>query len=773
LCPFHDDKNPSLHVTSGKRLWRCVSCQATGNMIQFVQKFDGVSFRHACELLKNRAALANAPSCAPVKKTTVPKLPAPVAADIDDHAALRQVLDYYHERLKENPPALAYLKKRGLTAEAVAAFRVGFVDRTLGLRLPQRNRAEGAALRACLARLGVLRDTGREHLCGRVVFPVVGESGEIGTVYGRAIDDGGKHDRHLFLAGPMRGVWNPAALRAPEVILCEGIIDALTFWGAGYRNVTTCYSAKALPGELLGAIVAAKVRRVLVAFDRDDAGEPGAAEVAAQLSEYGIEATHVLFPHGQDANAYALAVTPPEKSLGLRLRAALPLGEVARKAAKAEVSASPSLDAPPAPASSSLAAKAALADAPARVETTASAVPPTEPEKAAREETLPSGAASSGVPVTVAKNDSEEIVLSVGDREWCVRGLAKNAGFESLKVTLRLTCAERWHLDNLDLCVARQRAVFVEAAATETVLRPELVMRDLGHVLRKLEELQEERLKAQAEPKTADAPSLTAQEREAALGLLRAPDLLDRILADFAACGVVGEETNKLVGYLAAVSRKLENPLAVIVQSTSAAGKSALMEAVLAFGPPEEGVEKASYALKLLQSEGGTVPRLDGEEPVHRPHGDAGIPRRGAGDDLPDHDRRGHRRGAFEQMPGAGGGRVEGADAAHPRAAARALHARRHPRGRVARGRAGAAPRGATALAAAAGFKSLRRRLDLPGRQDAHAARPHEVSAADRDGGGAAPAPAGNPRDRLRRRPSGRVRRCDARRHRGGEPPGA
>lgn len=672
-CPFHDDQSPSLRVTPGKGLWRCMSsaCGATGNVIQFVQRFDGVSFRHAYELLKGggAAAFTGAPTGQPVKKGTVPRLASPLAADADDQAALRQVLDYYHERLRtnENPLALAYLQKRGITAEAVEVFRIGFVDRTLGLRLPNNQRKEGAALRERLQRLGILRNTGHEHLRGRVVFPVVAENGEIGTVYGRAIDDGGKHDRHLFLPGPQRGVWNPAALRSPEVILTEGIIDALTFWGAGFRHVTTGYSAKALPEELLAALVAAKVRRVLIAFDRDEAGEKGAAEVAAQLAAYGIEAARVLFPHGQDANAYALAVTPPEKSLGVLLRAALPLGEVGRKASKPEVSAdvlpSPSSAALSAPALSSLAAKAASeAASPARDATTPKPVPPALGE-AAKEENSPVRVAACGEakattagnegsgtlppPVTVTKNEADEIVLAVGDREWRVRGLAKNSGFESLKVTLRLACAERWHLDNLDLCVARQRVAFTEAAAVETALRPELVKRDLGHVLRKLEELQEARLKAEAAPKATTGPSLSAQEREAALELLRSPDLLGRILADFAACGVVGEENNKLVGYLAAVSRKLENPLAIIVQSTSAAGKSALMDAVLAFVPPEErvkysaltgqalyylggdsnlkhkilaiveeeGAEKASYALKLLQSEGELSIASTGKDP--------------------------------------------------------------------------------------------------------------------------------------------------------------
>ena len=646
LCPFHEDSHPSLHVTPRTRLWRCMACRATGNVIQFVQKFDGVSFRHACELLKTGqlSALSGPSAGVPLKKSTAPKLASPLAADADDQAALRQVLDYYHARLAENPAALAYLKQRGLTAEAVAAFRVGFVDRTLGLRLPQNNRKEGAALRARLTRLGILREqTGHEHLRGRIVFPVVAENGEIGTVYGRAIDDGGKHDRHLFLPGPQRGVLNPAALRSAEVILCEGIIDALTFWGAGFRNVTTGYSAKAVPEELLAALVAAKVRRVLIAFDRDAAGDKGAAEVAAQLAAYGVECGRVLFPPGHDANSYAVAVTPAEKSLGVLLRAALPIGELSAKAKGSSASS--------APAPSSLAAKAASAAAergPASKAKPGAATPAQPLPAAAKEENpaaLPPGAVAAVPAVDVLKTESDEIELGVGDRRYRVRGLAKNASAEALKVALRATHGERWHMDTLDLCVARQREAFVAAAASETALKPELLKRDLGRVLLKLEELQEARLRAALAPKHA-APTASAEERERGLALLRDPNLLDRILADFAACGVVGEETNKLVGYLAAVSRKLDQPLAVIVQSTSAAGKSALMEAVLAFVPPEErlkysalsgqalyylgdadlknkilaiveeeGAEKASYALKLLQSEGELTIASTGKDP--------------------------------------------------------------------------------------------------------------------------------------------------------------
>jgi hypothetical protein len=108
---------------------------------------------------------------------------------------------------------------------------------------------------------------------------------------------------------------------------------------------------------------------------------------------------------------------------------------------------------------------------------------------------------------------------------------------------------------------------------SEDVLRA-----DLGRVLLKLEALQDESIQAALKPKTPSVPEMTADEHMAALHLLAEKDLPARILADFEAPGVVGEATNKLVGYLAAVSRKLERPLAVVIQSSSAAGKSSLMD---------------------------------------------------------------------------------------------------------------------------------------------------------------------------------------------------
>ena len=88
----------------------------------------------------------------------------------------------------------------------------------------------------------------------------------------------------------------------------------------------------------------------------------------------------------------------------------------------------------------------------------------------------------------------------------------------------------------------------------------------------KLEDLQHEWIARTLKPQE-EKSEMTAEEKSTALELLRDPKLLERMLADFEQCGVVGEETNKLVSYLAAVSRLLENPLAVVVQSVIGGGQ--------------------------------------------------------------------------------------------------------------------------------------------------------------------------------------------------------
>jgi DNA primase catalytic core len=272
-CPFHDDDSPSFKVTPSKNLWHCFGCGAGGDVIAFVMKQQQVSFRHAVELLKSQAPLSVAPT------KTAPRLSSPVTLGASHHAALAQVADFYHSTLNDSPEALAYLEKRGVTAEAVAHFRLGYANRTLGQRLPAKNRVDGEQLRGALAELGVFRESGHEHLAGSVVVPLLDGAGDVVGMYGRKILSNLRlgTPKHLYLPGPHRGVFNGAALStSSEVILCESLIDALTFWCAGIRNVTTSYGVEGFTDELLVALKAAQVKSVLIAYDRDDAGDAAA-----------------------------------------------------------------------------------------------------------------------------------------------------------------------------------------------------------------------------------------------------------------------------------------------------------------------------------------------------------------------------------------------------------------------------------------------------------------------------------------------------------------
>lgn len=302
-CPFHEDRTPSLVVTPAKNLWHCLgACQVGGTVIDWVMRAEGVSFRHAAELLLNDSIPLAASDAVPPKRSSVRKLPTPIERNAEDEKLLCQVIEYYHETLLNSPEALDYLKRRGIaSAEAIKTFKLGYANRTLGYRLPEKNRVEGAAIRGQLQRIGLLRESGHEHFSGSLVIPVIHAAGEVTEVYGRKLNDNLRAGTplHLYLPGPHRGVWNQLALEANrEVILCEALIDALTFWCAGYRNVTASYGIEGFTPDHLAAFRQCGIERVLIAYDRDEAGERAAEKLAQQLIAEGLDCYRILFPQG-------------------------------------------------------------------------------------------------------------------------------------------------------------------------------------------------------------------------------------------------------------------------------------------------------------------------------------------------------------------------------------------------------------------------------------------------------------------------------------------
>ncbi len=331
-CPFHDDRTPSLVITPAKNLWHCLgACHAGGTAIDWIMRAEGISFRHAVELLRaDHLPLAASP-IQPVKHGTVRKLPPPIAREADDRVLLLQVVDYYHESLKQSPEAMKYLESRGLkSSEMIDRFQLGFANRTLGYRLPAKNRATGAEMRGRLQQLGILRESGHEHFNGSVVIPVFAAEGEVVEMYGRKITAGLREGTplHLYLPGAHRGVWNEEALSASkEIVLCEALLDALTFWVADIRQVTASYGVNGFTTDHRAAFEKYGTERVFIAYDRDEAGDKAAARLAEELIEIGIECFRVQFPKGMDANEYARKVTPAAKSLGVLLNKAEWLGK--------------------------------------------------------------------------------------------------------------------------------------------------------------------------------------------------------------------------------------------------------------------------------------------------------------------------------------------------------------------------------------------------------------------------------------------------------------
>lgn len=169
LCPIHEDHDPSLGVNRRKSEWNCLgACKRGGDVIAWVMHAEKVNFPQAVQMLQEGTT-------GQVRHhgNKALKLPTPFTGEQSDQQLLATVVDFYNARLKASPNGLAYLEKRGLIhPELVDKFKIGFVDRTLGYRLPPMAIKAGEEMRERLKGLGILRKTGHEHLRGCVVFPI-------------------------------------------------------------------------------------------------------------------------------------------------------------------------------------------------------------------------------------------------------------------------------------------------------------------------------------------------------------------------------------------------------------------------------------------------------------------------------------------------------------------------------------------------------------------------------------------------------------------------
>jgi DNA primase catalytic core len=175
----------------------------------------------------------------------------------------------------------------------------------------------------------------------------------------------------------------------------------------------------------------------------------------------------------------------------------------------------------------------------------------------------------------------------VNSRHYEARGITRRE--TKLKSTIKGIVSDngkqRFHVDTVDFYSARSRAWLTKGLCDLFSQDEKAITEDLQRLMQYAESY-----RPRQEAK-ADKAQMTGKERSRALGLLKNPSMFDEILSDFETIGYTGEPMNKLLCYIAAISRKMDEPLSVMIQSRSAAGKSFLQDTVLSLIPEEDTIK--------------------------------------------------------------------------------------------------------------------------------------------------------------------------------------
>jgi len=531
LCPFHKEKTPSFTVNPKTSLYHCFGCNAGGDVIGFICKKEGIGFREALQKLSNGNGHPSAVSIQTPKPAT--KNSTHLSSSVNRSRLLNRVVSFYHKAFCEDQRALEYLKTRGITDTSIFAdFKIGYSNGTLLNTIP-----EDGDIREALKEIGILNSKGHEMFYGCVVFPLFDENKDCVGLYGRRITSG--ETDHLYLPGPRKGVFNyQAAKRNKSIILTESIIDALTLYHAGFKDVIPCYGVNGLTEDHLNLFARYQTKELYICFDRDDAGKQGAERIAGQLRDKRIDPYIINLPSLESGEKTDInAFFSPSASLRTGL----------------------------------------TADAPSIFE---SLLKDANPRASIRSDKVIKQEQK-----LYEKTDTG-FIIQYGERRYEVRGITREG--VKLKATIKAikqpseARGQRFHLDTVDLNSNRSRLFFGKACAVLFGEKEELILEDVTKLIDLAESWKPE------EKESGSLPKMTQSDEEEALEFLKDSSLFNRIIEDFETIGFTGEEANKLMGYIAATSRKLDEPLSILIQSRSAAGKSALQDAIMILIPSED-----------------------------------------------------------------------------------------------------------------------------------------------------------------------------------------
>jgi DNA primase catalytic core len=541
LCPWHNEQTPSLSVDQEKGLYNCFGCGEAGDAFDLVEKMKGYDFKEALVYLKNFKG--GVPQGYGVK--TAAPIPVPPASGVEKksstepverRASLNTIRDYYHKRLFDHPEALEYLKKRGFSNPALyERFQIGYSDGSLNLVI-------GESQRQALTEAGIFSDSGKEHFLNCLVFPILDESGNTISFYGRDVDDNSGF-KHRYLKGPHRGVFNRKASKAyDEIILTECIIDALSLIETGLENVQAIYGANGFTDEHLEILKSDRVKTVILALDNDEAGKRASESLKERLISEGFRVKIISSPGG---------LVPEVKDWNELLSA----GKLDKEGIK------------------TLIEQAAMFK---------------------KEEELTQGC----VPLKVREEKGQlYFIYSEGPVPISYRLTGVKEMFvNSLKVTVKAESWGDYFIDTVDLYLYRSRTNFATHLASQFGMETKRIEKDLLDILDYLEKQKDRRSLSESEEKH----ELTEEERRIGLEFLKSPDIFEQIVNDMNILGYVGEDMNKKLLYLCATSRKMDNPISVMIVSESASGKSYLVDTVKKLIPDDELLDITSLSDQAL-----------------------------------------------------------------------------------------------------------------------------------------------------------------------------
>jgi DNA primase catalytic core len=546
LCPFHEDHNPSLSVDREKGLFNCFGCGESGDAFDLVEKMKNFGFKEALKFLKD---WSGSPRGVSLRLSSTPKETLPLSMTGNNLPPENPVKVSAPDAgsIDLNIVVDYYHKKLFDNPKSLEYLKKRGLRNAENYTRFSMGFADGSLLetlseaqKEALKQSGIITDKDKEHFQNCLIFPIFDENNQAVGLYGRDIDDDSGF-KHRYLKGPHRGVFNRKASRVyDEILLTESIIDALSLIEIGFENVQALYGTNGFTEEHLEILKNDRVKgarpTVILALDNDEAGQRAAGLLKERLLSEGFR-VKVISPYsGKDWNE------------------ALVSGNLKKEDLKALIEQA--------------------------------AVFQQEDEKELKE----------GFKVREEKGQIYFTYLEgIAPITYRLTGV-KEVFVNSLKVTVKAEWEDNYFIDTVDLYVYRSRAAFASHLAGQFGIEARRVERDLLNILEYLERRREERI-AVDEPKKKE---LTEEERRAGLELLRSPHLFDEIVNDMSILGYVGEDMNKKLLYLCATSRKMDNPISVMIVSESASGKSYLVDTVKKLIPEEETIEMTSLSDQAL-----------------------------------------------------------------------------------------------------------------------------------------------------------------------------